>query len=193
MNTYQSNVVTGATPNPVMLNPDAIDEEFIETANAVISNAVELIRQLIPCHQSAIAIIIDKNWNYVRKYFSLSEKYSLWAHYNTAAVGYGIHNWLLDQQKTIRLTQLELENHPQWKNFGIENSKHPPMKGWMATPIIDRQGKNWGLIQLSDKVDGDFNQSDEDLFNNFTKLVTLSLEKSWELRNLKKKQPVGLL
>jgi GAF domain-containing protein len=186
MNTYQSNVVTGATPNPVMPNPDAIDEEFIETANAVISNSVELIRQLIPCHQSAIAIIIDKNWNYVRKYFSLSEKYAAWAHYNTSAVGYGIHHWILDQNKTIRLTQAELDTHPQWKNFGTENSKHPPMRGWLATPIVDRQGKNWGLIQLSDRFEGDFTQSDEDVFNNFTKLVALALDKSWELRNFKK-------
>lgn len=186
MNTYQSNVVTGATPNPVTPNPDAIDEEFIEAANAIISNSVELIRQLIPCHQSAIAIIIDKDWKYVRKYFSLSEKYSKWANYNTPAVGYGIHNWILSQNKTIRLTQAELENHPEWKNFGIENTKHPPMRGWLVTPIIDRQGKNWGLIQLSDKVDGDFTQADENLFNNFTKLVALSLDKSWELRNIKK-------
>ncbi len=187
MNTYQSNVVTGATPNPVMPTPDTIDEEFIETANVIISTAVELVRQLIPSHQSAIAIIIDKNWNYVRKYFSLSEKYANWAHYSTAAVGYGIHNWILEQNKTIRLTQAELENHPQWKNFGIENSKHPPMRGWLVTPIVDREGKNWGLIQLSDRADGDFTQEDEALFTDFTRLVTLSLEKSWELRNLKKK------
>ena len=31
-NVYLKNAVTGATPNPVMLNPDAIDEEFIEAA-----------------------------------------------------------------------------------------------------------------------------------------------------------------
>lgn len=45
-NIYQ-NAVTGATPNPVMPNPDAIDEEFAEAANRILSNAVELIRVLI--------------------------------------------------------------------------------------------------------------------------------------------------
>lgn len=50
------NVVTGATPNPVMPNPDTIDEEFAEAANRALSNAVELIRVLIGAHQSAIAI-----------------------------------------------------------------------------------------------------------------------------------------
>ncbi len=40
MNTYQSNVVTGATPNPVMPNPVAIDEEFIETAKKYLAHEV---------------------------------------------------------------------------------------------------------------------------------------------------------
>jgi hypothetical protein len=55
-NVYRQNAVTGATPNPVMQNPDASDEEFIESANRVLNNAVELIRVLIGAHQSAIAI-----------------------------------------------------------------------------------------------------------------------------------------
>jgi hypothetical protein len=50
-NVYLQNVVTGATPNPVMQNPDVIDEEFIEAANRVLHNAVELIRVLIGAHQ----------------------------------------------------------------------------------------------------------------------------------------------
>lgn len=186
MNSYQSNVVTGATPNPVMPQPDLIDERFIETANAIICNGVELLRQLIPCHQSAIAIIVEKDWNYVRKYFSLSEKYAEWAHYNTPAVGYGIHHWMLSQTTTIRLTQEELEAHPQWKFFGTEKEKHPPMRGWLAAPILDNKGKNWGLIQLSDRVEGDFTEADEEVFNRFAGLIAMTLEESWTLRNLRK-------
>jgi hypothetical protein len=56
-NIYLQNAVTGATPNPVMQNSDVIDEEFIEAANRVLKNAVELIRVLIGAHQSAIAHI----------------------------------------------------------------------------------------------------------------------------------------
>jgi hypothetical protein len=39
-NVYLQNVVTGVTSNPVMQNPDAIDEEFIEAANRVLNNAI---------------------------------------------------------------------------------------------------------------------------------------------------------
>src|SRR5262249_11124528 len=56
------NVIMGATPNPVMPNPDAIDEAFAEQANQVLSAAVELVRELVGAHQSAIAIVVQKDW-----------------------------------------------------------------------------------------------------------------------------------
>lgn len=184
-NVYQ-NAVTSATPNPVMPNPDALDEAFAERANQVLSAAVELVRDLIGAHQSSIAIIVQKDWHSARKFFSLSPKYAAWADYRTPAEGYGIHAWLLEQNTTIRLTQRELEAHPGWKGFGTEAGKHPPMRGWLAASLIDRQGTNWGLIQLSDKYAGEFTAEDERQFVQFAQLISMHLETLWELRNLQK-------
>lgn len=193
-NVYNQNAVTGATPNPFMPTPDAIDEEFAEAANKTLRNAVELVRDLIGAHQSAI--VINKDWHYVRKFFSLSEKYRAWADYNTPAVGYGSHAWLLKYNAPVRYTQAELEAHPAWKNFGIENGKHPPMRGWMAAPIVDEAGKNWGLIQLSDKYEAggtepDFTADDEERFRQFTALVSQTLGALWDVRNLKERAAEG--
>ena len=190
-NSYRQNTVFGATPNPLMPEPDAIDEEFAESANQILSNAVELVRTLVGAHQAAIAIVIDKDWRYVRKYFSLSEKYSAWADYKTPAVGFGTHAWLLEYNRLVRYTQAELEAHPHWHNFGTESDKHPPMRGWMATPLVDKQGKNWGLIQLSDKYEAgpeetNFDEDDEVSFQQFATLISQALDAIWEVRNLKK-------
>jgi GAF domain-containing protein len=184
-NVYR-NVVTGATPNPVMPTPDAIDEAFAEDANRVLSTSVELIRVLIGAHQSAAAIIVQRDWHSVRKFFSLSEKYAAWADYNTPAVGFGIHAWLLEHNQPVRFTQAELEAHPQWAGFGTEAGKHPPMRGWLAAPLIDRSGVNWGLLQLSDKYTGEFTAADEQHFVTFAGLVSTALEALWEVRNLRK-------
>lgn len=195
-NSYRQNAVTGATANPFMPTPDTIDEEFAEAANDVLRNAVELVRDLIGAHQAAIAIVINKDWRYVRKFFSLSEKYRDWADYKTPAVGYGTHAWLLEHNALVRYTQAELEAHPDWHNFGTEAGKHPPMRGWMAAPLLDKAGKNWGLIQLSDKYEtestaavdsvADFDADDEARFHQFAVLVSKTLDALWEVRNLKK-------
>jgi GAF domain-containing protein len=84
------------------------------------------------------------------------------------------------------MTQSELEAHPEWRGFGVEAGKHPPMRGWLAAPIVGRDGINWGLLQLSDKYEGEFTAEDEQHFISFAKLVSETLEALWEVRNLRK-------
>jgi GAF domain-containing protein len=182
------NTIAGASPNAFMPNPDAIDEAFIAEANQVLSTAAELIRVLIGAHQSAIAIIVQRDWQAVHKFFSLSDKYAAWADYRTPAVGVGIHAWMLEYNQPLRLTQAQLEAHPAWAGFGSEAGQHPPMRGWLAAPIVDRNGTNWGLLQLSDKYVGDFTEADEKQFVAFTELVSTHLEALWDLRNSRKQQ-----
>jgi GAF domain-containing protein len=35
------------------------------------------------------------------------------------------------------------------------------MRGWLAVPIIGSDGVNYGFIQVSDRLEGDFNEQDE--------------------------------
>jgi GAF domain-containing protein len=186
-----ANAVTGATPNPLMPTPDAVDEAFAEGANRVLARAVELARVVVGAHQAAAAVMVDRDWSTVRKFFSLSEKYAAWRDYATPATGYGTHGWLLRQAGCVRLTQAELEAHPHWKNFGTEAGKHPPMRGWMAVPITDRAGTVWGLLQLSDRYEGEFTAEDERHFTSFAALVSEALEALWDVRNLRKAAPQG--
>ena len=86
----------------------------------------------------------------------------------------------------MRFTQAELETHPEWKNFGTEAGKHPPMCGWLAAPIVGRDGTNWGLLQASDKYVGDFSATDEQNFLRLAQLVSAALEALWDVRNLRK-------
>lgn len=94
----------------------------------------------------------------------------------------------MDHNAPIRLTQAELEAHPEWKGFGTEAGKHPPMRGWLAAPLIDQSGTNWGLLQLSDKYEGDFTEEDERHFVQFAHLLSMHLETLWDVRNLKKER-----
>ncbi len=185
-----TNAVTGATPNPVILDPDAIDEQFANGANRVLENAVELIRALIGAHQSAAAIVVQNDWKSIRKFFSLSDKYAPWADYRTPATGYGTHGWLLRQTRPVRFTQAQLEAHPEWKNFGDESGKHPPMRGWLAAPILDTKDPNlvWGMLQVSDRYEGEFTEQDEANLVSFARLVSEALGALWDVRNLEKDQ-----
>jgi GAF domain-containing protein len=144
---------------------------FLLAADPVLAEAAELARVLARAHQGAATQLIGENWAHLRKYFSLSEKYAGWADYRTPARGFGIHAYAHTVHQPIRLTDQQLRAHPEWRNFGGEQGSHPPMRGWLAAPLIGSDGVNYGFIQASDRLEGDFTAQDE---ANLVRLASLT-------------------
>ena len=137
----------------------------------------ELARSLVGAHQSAAALVVADDWPHARKWFSLSPKYADWFTYRAPAVGFGIHALVVEDNKPLRLTQAELEAHPAWRGFGREAGKHPPMRGWLAVPLIGEDGRNYGLLQLSDKYgDAEFTAEDEERLTQLATLTAITLD-----------------
>lgn len=149
---------------------------FYDAAEPILGLAAELARVVTKAHQGAATLVADGDWSQARKYFSLSEKYAEWADYKTPAVGFGIHAYLVKMNKPMRFTQAQLEAHPEWKNFGAEQGKHPPMRGWLAMPIIGSDDLNYGLIQVSDRYSGDFTIIDQTQLSRLAKLTSTALD-----------------
>jgi GAF domain-containing protein len=145
--------------------------DFMLAADPVLGQTAELARVLARAHQGAAAQLIGEDWAHARKYFSLSEKYAAWADYRAPARGFGIHAYAHTVNRPIRLTDQELRAHPAWRDFGGEQGGHPPMRGWLAVPLIGSDGVNYGFIQASDRLEGDFTAQDE---ANLVRLASLT-------------------
>ena len=165
LNTYH-NASTAPSPD---VPPELAS--FMLAADPVLADATELARVLARAHQAAATQLVGDGWAHARKYFSLSEKYAEWAEYRAPARGFGIHAHAHKVSKPIRLTDEELRAHGEWRNFGPELDNHPPMRGWLAVPIIGSDGVNYGFIQASDRLQGDFTEQDE---ANFVRLAALT-------------------
>jgi len=146
---------------------------FMLAADPVLGEAAELSRVLARAHQGAATQLIGEDWAHARKYFSLSEKYAAWADYCTSARGFGIHAYAHKIRRPIRLTDEALRARPEWRNFGSQEGHHPPMRGWLAVPLIGSDGDNYGFIQVSDRLEGDFTAQDE---ANLLRLASLTAE-----------------
>lgn len=149
---------------------------FNDAADGVLAHAAELARVVANAHQGAATQLVGNDWSGARKYFSLSEKYAAWTNYKTPAVGFGIHNYLLKVNHPLRLTQKELEAHPEWRGFGTEFGKHPPMRGWLTAPLVGSDGLNYGLLQASDRTQGDFTETDESQLVRLAALTSAALD-----------------
>jgi GAF domain-containing protein len=153
--------------------PDIPPEQarFMLAADPVLAQAAELARVITRAHQSAAVQLVGEGWAHSRKYFSLSEKYAAWSEYRQPATGVGIHAFAHQIDGPLRMTDAELRVHPEWRNFSDQLATHPPMRGWLVTPLIGSDGLNYGFIQVSDRLEGEFTEQDE---TNLVRLATLT-------------------
>ena len=146
-------------------------------------------RFMIGAHQCAISYVPDGDFRAAIHTHSLSKKYSKYNTYDVMPTGKGIWEVIAQNKVAIRMTQDKLVSHPRWKNFselkderGLE---HPPMRGWLAVPIVGQRGGFLGVLQLSDRYEGGFSQHDEDELARLATLITPTFELQYVNKELR--------
>jgi PAS domain S-box-containing protein len=142
-----------------------------ETLQAVAAQS----RNVIGTHQAVVSLTVDSDWAQVVSAFSVSDKYGDYRNELPMPDGTGLYGVACETGKPLRLTQAEMLAHPRWRNFGGA-TKHPPLRGLLAVPLVDRNGGNIGLLLLSDKEAGDFNERDEYVALELSQLASIAIE-----------------
>lgn len=145
------------------------------SVESVLRVVTEEARSIIGAHQAVGSLTADERWSQAITTVSLSEKYEAWQSYDAEPDGSGIYSLVCSTNRPMRLSQEELVSHPAWRNFS-DDADHPPMRGWLAAPLVARNGSNLGIIQLSDKDDGDFTDEDEAILLQLASTASVALE-----------------
>jgi signal transduction histidine kinase/DNA-binding response OmpR family regulator len=90
-----------------------------------------------------------------------------------AAVGLEIEHLA----EPVRMTQAELAGDSRYAQAKVTDPPRAPMRGWLAAPLLGRGNIQLGVIQLSDKRDGeDFNDNDERMLAQLAQLGAVAIE-----------------
>lgn len=135
-------------------------------------------RAVIGAHAAVTSFTVGNDWAKVIVSTSFSEKYAHWHAYDELPNGSGIYALVCRTNQSMRLTQAELEAHPDWRGFSHAAGTHPPLRGWLAVPLIGRDEHNLGVIQLSDKFEGEFTPDDEAMLTQLAQLASVAVENS---------------
>ncbi len=147
-----------------------------QTLDGMLQEVAEQARGVIGAHQAVVSLSTSGEWSQAINALSLSEKYANYRDLRDPTDGSGIYAMVCENNRVVRMTQEELEAHPRWRNFGSYADKHPFMRGWLAVPLIGRQGQNMGLLQLSDKYEGEFTLQDEYVAIELAQLASIAIE-----------------
>jgi len=153
------------------------DPELAARLDDLLHRTCHLARALTEAEQAAFKVDLDGDGVAARKFFNLSGRYGKWRNYRVDPRGIGLHGMPLEAGEVVRLNQAEVEAHPAWKAFGNQAGKHPPMRGWLATPVCGEDGRRYGLLQLSDKSEGrNFTEDDADRLRELAAFAGVTLD-----------------
>jgi hypothetical protein len=107
--------------------------------------------EAVGCHQG-VGTRLPHGWTDARTHVVLSEKYAAWRDYDVVPQGRGVLEWVVRENRPLRLTGEQLVRHPDWR--GLRDAPdHPPLPDYLAALLLGRDGGNLGLVQLSHKID----------------------------------------
>ncbi len=147
-----------------------------QTLQGTLQEVVEQARAVIRAHQGIVSLTIGQDWAQSVSAVSMSEKYAPWRDYLDNPDGSGIYARVCETNRPMRMTQAQIEAHPRWRGFGAAASRHPPMRGWLAVPLVARSGENIGVLQLTDKFEGEFTLQDEYVAVEMAHLASIAIE-----------------
>jgi signal transduction histidine kinase len=80
------------------------------------------------------------------------------------------------ENRVVRMTDEQLHTHPLGPQLDDQRGRRPPLRGWLAAPLVASDGTNLGLLQLSDRDEGEFVAVDEAILVQLAQLASVAVE-----------------
>ena len=141
-----------------------------------LQHITDAARDIVGAHLAIASMTNYEYWTQTISAASFSEKYVQWHDRINMYSGSALASQICQSNQPMRMTQAELEAHPEWQELSGENGKHPVLRGWLAVPLIGRDGRNLGLLQVTDKYEGEFNEDDEAVLVQLAQLGSAAIE-----------------
>lgn len=87
-----------------------------------------------------------------------------------------VQNAVREHGGPVRMTKKEIEAVLAAHGVAHVGAGHPALEGWLAAPLVGRTGRRLGLIQVADKVAGDFTDDDEVVLVQLAQLAAVAIE-----------------
>ena len=145
---------------------------------SVLRTATAEAQRVIGSHQASCSMVADENWSQAISTQRFSDKYRDWRSREAPPECEGLVDRVCRTNRVIRLTAAEVEEHPDAASLRAETDRRPGAIGWLAAPFVGRDGRNLGLIALSDKIVGEFTEDDEATLAQLASVTSVAIENS---------------
>ncbi|MDX1631954.1 MAG: ATP-binding protein, partial [Thermoanaerobaculia bacterium] len=137
----------------------------------VLQVVTDCARRLIGC-RLAVTSFSRTGWRQAIHAVSVADEELREEVVSTTPLDSEIYGLVCRNNEPLRLTEGELDEHPAWSSF---RRRLPDCRGWLAAPLVSPGGDNLGLIQLSDRLEGEFEEQDEVVLMQMAQLASAAI------------------
>jgi signal transduction histidine kinase len=158
------------------LTEAAADINAAVSTTEALQRITDRARDIIGAHQAMTSLSVDQAAASGITTVSFSSKYERYRSTTVDGSRSGLSALVCRENRPYRLTHEELLSHPAWRGGDHGDQERPPLRGWLAAPLIGRDGENLGLIELSDRNRGDFTENDEAILVQLAHLASVAIQ-----------------
>jgi len=133
-------------------------------------------RDVIGAHEAETVITVDPDLNAPSRSRSFSEKYAAWAAQGVQVDLTALYDVALEARRPVRMTKRDIARSFVARGVSDVATGHPLLEGWLAVPLVARNGDVVGLIQVADKIYGEFDEQDELVLLQLAQLASVAIE-----------------
>lgn len=143
----------------------------------IIERVTEQALDIVGANQAATAMMVDLDWSQaITASSARPDGRSVLDGFVDRAEGRAICAAVCETNRPVRMTRAEVEADPRRSAFVLDIDGQPLMRGWLAAPLVARDGRNLGVIQLSDKPSGEFTEEDEAILVQLAQMAAITVE-----------------
>jgi PAS domain S-box-containing protein len=146
------------------------------TVDEMLRETTARAAQIIGAHQAATSLTVDREGEQPLTATYRSDKYARFEQGAGSTELSGVAAEVCRTNRPQRLTQAELERRSDWHETPGRNRASPSARGFLGVPLVGHEGQNLGLIQLSDRTDGEFDRDDERLLTSLAQFTAMAIE-----------------
>ncbi|QSX77840.1 GAF domain-containing protein [Agrilutibacter solisilvae] len=149
-----------------------------DSVESVLATTSEAAREIIGAHMAVTGLSQGPDGSPVMQGLSLSGQLAEHGGRDAPSAGRGIYRLVCETNRPLRLTHAELLAHPCYDvaQDEVGERSHLPLRGLLAAPLVGFDGRNLGAVQLSDRSEGEFTESDESILVQLAQFASVALE-----------------
>jgi serine phosphatase RsbU (regulator of sigma subunit)/CheY-like chemotaxis protein len=164
----ESRILRSLTEAALAINSTLALDDMLRVIN-------ESARRITRSNQSETILLSEEGVATGGRSRSVSPKYAGWASQDGPDLS-PLHELVWRSGGPVRMTAKDVD--ASFGRHGLMDvaAGNPMLEGWLAVPLVGRTGRRLGLIQVADKVDADFTESDEAVLVHLAQLAAVAIE-----------------